>query len=277
VARGHQRGVRRSVHEIRKPHAKGPLDYGKNQRSRHTEHDHSVCGVQRSQHSPRGRHDRITVRQARVGDCRVVLRGSEISKVFADHEYHRPHGDLLSWSENHIGRRSRASDAQRGSVNWQFAFPLPDAIASEHAGPLMCAGATVFTPILQYGVRPTDRVAVVGVGGLGHLAVQYLAKWGCDVTAVSSSRDKEAHARGLGATHYIATRGNGRAAEGRALVRCHPLHGAERLAVGRVHRGTASAGEAVPHRSSGQAGRIPRIRPDRRREVDRRRSDRIGE
>ena len=48
----------------------------------------------------------------------------------------------------------------------------------------MCAGATVFTPILQYAVRPTDRVAVVGVGGLGHLAVQYLAKWGCDVTAV---------------------------------------------------------------------------------------------
>ena len=38
--------------------------------------------------------------------------------------------------------------------NWQFAFPLPDEIASEHAGPLMCAGATVFTPILQYGVRP---------------------------------------------------------------------------------------------------------------------------
>jgi uncharacterized zinc-type alcohol dehydrogenase-like protein len=91
--------------------------------------------------------------------------------------------------------------------NWQFAFPLPDEITSEHAGPLMCAGATVFTPILQYGVRPTDRVAVVGVGGLGHLAVQYLAKWGCAVTAVSSSRDKEAHARQLGATHYIATRG----------------------------------------------------------------------
>jgi alcohol/geraniol dehydrogenase (NADP+) len=84
--------------------------------------------------------------------------------------------------------------------NWQFAFPLPDAIHSEHAGPLMCAGATVFTPILQYGVRSTDRVAVVGVGGLGHLAVPYLAKWGCDVTAVSSSRDKEEHARGLGAT-----------------------------------------------------------------------------
>ena len=80
----------------------------------------------------------------------------------------------------------------------QFAFPLPDEIESEDAGPLRCAGATVFTPILQYGVRPTDRVAVVGVGGLRHLAVQYLARWGCDVTAVSSSRDKEEQARELG-------------------------------------------------------------------------------
>jgi D-arabinose 1-dehydrogenase-like Zn-dependent alcohol dehydrogenase len=85
--------------------------------------------------------------------------------------------------------------------HWRFAFPLPDEIKSEHAGPLMCAGATVFTPILQYGVRPVDRVAVVGVGGLGHLAVQFLAKWGCDVTAVSSSRDKEEQARDLGAKH----------------------------------------------------------------------------
>lgn len=91
--------------------------------------------------------------------------------------------------------------------NWQFAFPLPDEIKSEHAGPLMCAGATVFSPILQYGVWPTDRVAVVGIGGLGHLAVQYLAKWGCDVTAVSSSRDKEEQARKLGARHFVATRG----------------------------------------------------------------------
>lgn len=91
--------------------------------------------------------------------------------------------------------------------NWQFAFPLPDQIESEHAAPLMCAGATVFTPILHLGVRPTDRVAVVGVGGLGHLAVQYLARWGCDVTAVSSSRDKEEQARRLGATHFVATRG----------------------------------------------------------------------
>ncbi len=91
--------------------------------------------------------------------------------------------------------------------NWQFAYPLPEAISSEHAGPLFCAGTTVFTPILRYGVRPTDRVAVVGIGGLGHLAVQFLAKWGCDVTAISSTHDKDEVAHGLGARHFLATRG----------------------------------------------------------------------
>lgn len=91
--------------------------------------------------------------------------------------------------------------------NWQFAFPIPDAIASEHAGPLMCAGTTVFTPLLRYGVRPTDRVAVVGIGGLGHLAVQFLAKLGCEVTAISSTHDKDEMARSFGATDFIATRG----------------------------------------------------------------------
>ena len=64
----------------------------------------------------------------------------------------------------------------------------------------------MFTPLLRYGVRPTHRVAVVGIGGLGHLAVQFLAKWGCDVTAISSSHDKDEQARGFGATHFIATR-----------------------------------------------------------------------
>lgn len=90
--------------------------------------------------------------------------------------------------------------------NWRFAHPIPDAIASEHAGPLLCAGTTVFAPLIRNRVMPTDKVAVVGIGGLGHLAIQYLAKWGCEVTAISSSRDKETEARRLGATRFIATR-----------------------------------------------------------------------
>jgi alcohol/geraniol dehydrogenase (NADP+) len=92
------------------------------------------------------------------------------------------------------------------AANWRFVYPLPDEIASEHAGPLLCAGTTVFTPLLRHNVRPIDRVAVVGIGGLGHLALQYLAKWGCDVTAITSSHDKDEQARELGARHVIASR-----------------------------------------------------------------------
>jgi alcohol/geraniol dehydrogenase (NADP+) len=94
------------------------------------------------------------------------------------------------------------------AANWHFVYPLPDAISSEHAGPLLCAGTTVFTPLLRNNVSPTDRVAVVGIGGLGHLALQYFSKWGCDVTAISSSHDKDEQARELGARHVIASRGS---------------------------------------------------------------------
>jgi len=100
------------------------------------------------------------------------------------------------------GHRGAFASHVRAS-NWHFAYPIPDEIASEHAGPLLCAGITVFTPLLRHGVRPTDRVAVVGIGGLGHLALQFMSKWGCDVTAISSSSDKEEQARAFGARHFI--------------------------------------------------------------------------
>src|SRR3954468_16328135 len=89
----------------------------------------------------------------------------------------------------------------------KFAIPLPEALASEDAGPLMCAGTTVFTPMVHYGVAPWMKTAVLGVGGLGHLAVQFLAKMGCEVTATSSSHDKDDDTRKLGASHFLATRG----------------------------------------------------------------------
>ena len=107
--------------------------------------------------------------------------------------------------DNTVNRGSRGGFASHvRASDWRFAYPIPEAIASEHAAPLLCAGTTVFAPLIRNGVMPTDRVAVVGIGGLGHLAVQYLAKWGCEVTAISLSHDKEAQARELGATHFIA-------------------------------------------------------------------------
>ncbi len=81
--------------------------------------------------------------------------------------------------------------------------PIPDGVDPAKAGPLFCGGITVFNPIVQCGVQPTDRVGVVGVGGLGHLAVQFLAKWGCEVVAFTSSEDKKAELQKLGAHHVV--------------------------------------------------------------------------
>ena len=89
----------------------------------------------------------------------------------------------------------------------KFAVPIPDAIESHVAGPLMCAGSTVFTPMARFGVTPTMKTAVVGIGGLGHLAVQFLAAFGCEVTAISSTHSKVDEARQLGATRFLATKG----------------------------------------------------------------------
>jgi uncharacterized zinc-type alcohol dehydrogenase-like protein len=97
--------------------------------------------------------------------------------------------------------------AESVRVDAKFAVPLPDALDSAVAGPLMCAGATVFTPMMEFGVKPWMRTAVIGIGGLGHLAVQFLAAFGCEVTAISSSHTKDDEARKLGATRFIATRG----------------------------------------------------------------------
>jgi alcohol/geraniol dehydrogenase (NADP+) len=103
------------------------------------------------------------------------------------------------------GHRGAFASSVRAS-DWRFAYPMPDAIESHHAGPLLCAGVTVFAPLLRHGVKPTDRVGVVGIGGLGHLAIQFAHAWGCEVTAISSTARKRDEALGLGADHFIASR-----------------------------------------------------------------------
>ncbi len=89
--------------------------------------------------------------------------------------------------------------ADRVRAHWAFVVPLPDGLGEEDAGPLFCGGATVFNPIIQFGVRPTDRVGVIGIGGLGHMALQFLNKWGCEVHAFTSSESKREEAKKLGA------------------------------------------------------------------------------
>jgi uncharacterized zinc-type alcohol dehydrogenase-like protein len=80
---------------------------------------------------------------------------------------------------------------------------LPQGIDIQSAGPLFCGGITVFNPLIQFGVKPTDRVAVIGIGGLGHMALQFLNAWGCNVTAFTSSEAKKTEALQLGAHQTI--------------------------------------------------------------------------
>ncbi|MFM8363724.1 MAG: NAD(P)-dependent alcohol dehydrogenase, partial [Verrucomicrobiota bacterium] len=103
-----------------------------------------------------------------------------------------------------VGRHGGFADRVRS--HWIWATPIPESINAASAGPLFCGGITVFNPILQFGVRPTDRVGVIGIGGLGHLAVQFLSKWGCEVTAFSSNPSKAAEIRDLGAHRIVDSR-----------------------------------------------------------------------
>ena len=90
-------------------------------------------------------------------------------------------------------------------VDSRFAYPLPPAMPSQVAAVLMCAGITVYSPLRDYIEDPTKEVAIVGVGGLGHLAIQFAHALGCEVTAISSSPEKKKHALAFGADRFIDT------------------------------------------------------------------------
>ncbi len=106
-----------------------------------------------------------------------------------------------------VGRNGGYADAVR--VNAKFAIPVPDSLESENVAPLLCGGITVYAPLRNHGVNPASRVGVIGIGGLGHMALQFARAFGAEVTAFSTSVDKEAEARSLGAHHFVNTRDTG--------------------------------------------------------------------
>lgn len=86
---------------------------------------------------------------------------------------------------------------------WEALARIPDELSAVDAGPLLCAGITTYNALRNSDARPGDLVAVQGVGGLGHLAVQYARQMGFCTVAISRGTDKEELARSLGAHHYI--------------------------------------------------------------------------
>ena len=106
-----------------------------------------------------------------------------------------------------VGRNGGYADSVR--VNWRFAIPVPEALDSENVAPLLCGGITVYAPIRNHGVRPASRVGIIGIGGLGHMGLQFAKAFGAEVTAFSTSKGKESEARTLGAHHFVNTRETG--------------------------------------------------------------------
>jgi D-arabinose 1-dehydrogenase-like Zn-dependent alcohol dehydrogenase len=110
---------------------------------------------------------------------------------------------------------------------------IPEELSAIEAGPLMCAGITTYNSLRNSGARPGDVVAVLGVGGLGHLGVQFAAKMGFKTVAIARGQDKEPLAKQLGAWHYIDSQAQDAAAE------------LTRLGGARVILATATSGKAM--------------------------------
>lgn len=103
--------------------------------------------------------------------------------------------------------KDQGSFASHGIWREAFLFRVPEGVSNEDSGPLMCGGATVFSALHVAGVKSTSRVGIVGIGGLGHLAIQFAAKMGCQVVVFSGTDSKKEEAKKLGAAEFYATKG----------------------------------------------------------------------
>jgi len=157
---------------------------------------HEVVGTVRAvgaavRHLTAGQRVGVGWQSASCGTCEWCVRGDD--------------NCCPTWEATCVGRPGGFATALR--VDGRFAFPLPDGLPSETAAPLLCAGVTVYSPLRH--VAATARVGVIGVGGLGHLALQFARAWGCEVTAFSTSPDKAAEAQRFGAAHFVNSRADG--------------------------------------------------------------------
>ncbi|HWF13725.1 MAG TPA: alcohol dehydrogenase [Candidatus Acidoferrales bacterium] len=110
---------------------------------------------------------------------------------------------------------------------------IPDEISATDAGPLLCAGVTTFNSLRNSGARPGDVVAILGLGGLGHLGVQFASKMGFETIAIARGKDKEQFAKKLGAKHYLDSESQNVATE------------LEKLGGARAILSTVTSGKAV--------------------------------
>jgi D-arabinose 1-dehydrogenase-like Zn-dependent alcohol dehydrogenase len=121
------------------------------------------------------------------GHCNYCLTGNDIfcyeRSIYGEKDF-----DNGTFGDYYVGKET-------------YLHKIPDGLASEHAAPLQCAGATVYSALVET-IKSTDRVGIVGIGGLGHLAIQFAAKMGAEVVVLSTSKSKEEEARSFGASEF---------------------------------------------------------------------------
>ena len=144
--------------------------------------------------------------------------------------------------------------SKRLVVREEFVLRVPDGLDLSKAAPLVCAGITTYSPLRTWNVGPGSRVGVVGLGGLGHMAVKLAAAMGADVTVMSRSSDKEADALALGADRLLVSTDAKAMAKARVELRPHHRHGSGQAR----HQPLHAAARRRRHAGAGRADRPAR-------------------
>lgn len=131
------------------------------------------------------------------GECECCLKGEE---------QYCTKGVVQTYNSlDYDGNPTYGGYSQSIVVTERFVVRIPDALPLDAASPLLCAGITTYSPLKRWNAGPGKKVAILGVGGLGHLAIQYAHALGAEVTVLSRTLDKSSEALGFGADHYFAT------------------------------------------------------------------------
>ncbi|WP_245743860.1 NAD(P)-dependent alcohol dehydrogenase [Lentzea fradiae] len=135
-----------------------------------------------------------------IGSCRDCAECEEGLEQYCSHSV-----EVYAAVDPHDGEPTRGGYSTHIVADEHFVLRIPDALPLDQAAPLLCAGITTYSPLKHWAAGPGKKVAVLGLGGLGHLAVKIANAMGAEVTVLSRSSRKEADGLNLGADHFHAT------------------------------------------------------------------------
>ena len=142
----------------------------------------------------------------RVGVGCLVNSCGECEQCQAGMEQNCLNGNVGTYNSQDVdGTITQGGYAEKVVVNENFVLRIPDSLDFDVAAPLLCAGITTYSPLARWDVKEGQKVAIVGLGGLGHMGVQIAAAKGADVTVISRTTRKAEDAKKLGATRLLAT------------------------------------------------------------------------